>query len=207
MSTVGIVDYGMGNLLSVYNAFQMVGADAVICTRPEELADADRIVLPGVGAFGDCISVLNSRGFSAALDDVVLKRGRPIMGICLGLQAMARRSFEGGEHAGLGWFEADVVRITPSDSTLRVPHVGWNDITCRESCPMFKGLPARPDFYFVHSFYMKCADPNDIQATADYGGPVLASVLKNNIFATQFHPEKSQEYGQRVIENFLNWKP
>ena len=204
---IGIVDYGMGNLLSVYHALEMIGAEPKICQNPGELGEVDRIVLPGVGAFRDCMTNLREKGFVAALEEVVLHQGKPILGICLGMEAMARRSFEFGEYQGLGWFEADVVRLQPEDPSLRVPQVGWNELTYRSDSPLFARLPAKPDFYFVHSYFMKCEDEVDVEATCDYGGVVTAAIRKNNIFATQFHPEKSQDYGLQLLENFIEWNP
>ena len=204
---IGIVDYGMGNLLSVYNALEMLGAEAKICQHPEDLNSVERIILPGVGAFRDCITNLVERFFVEALDEATLNEGKPTMGICLGMQAMAHRSLEGGEYKGLGWFNADVIRLQPSDTSLRIPQVGWNDVSYRQDSVFFAGLPPTPDFYFVHSYYMKCEDESDVDATCEYGGAVTAAVQKNNIFATQFHPEKSQDYGLRILENFLNWNP
>jgi len=202
---IGIVDYGLGNILSVYHAIEMVGADVKVCVSPQDLEDVERIVLPGVGAFRDCMVNLIEKGFVETLEKAVFDQGKPILGICLGMQAMARRSFEGGEHQGLGWIEGDVVGLQPPDPSLRVPHIGWNDIQYRQGSPFFAGLPALPDFYFVHSFYMKCDNQDDVDATCDYGGTVTAAIRKNNIFATQFHPEKSQDYGLRILENFLKW--
>jgi imidazole glycerol-phosphate synthase subunit HisH len=204
---VGIIDYGMGNLLSVYHAVEMAGADVQICREPEELDDAERLILPGVGAFRDCIMNLTQKGFVEALQESVIRKGTPILGICLGMQVMARRSLEGGEFHGLGWYEADVVRLTPDDASLRVPHTGWNDVTYRSGSVLFANLPPMPDFYFVHSYYMACDRPEDIEATCDYGGIFTAAVRKANIFATQFHPEKSQDYGMCVLKNFLKWRP
>jgi glutamine amidotransferase len=204
---VGIVDYGMGNLLSVYHAIEMAGGEARICGIPKELAQMERIILPGVGAFRDCIANLMEKGFVDALREAVFQQGKPILGICLGMQVMARRSFEGGEHLGLGWFDADVVRLKPNDPSLRVPQIGWNDVAYRPGSTMFAGHPESPDFYFVHSYAMVCDHPEDVEATCDYGGLVTAAVGKANIFATQFHPEKSQDYGLRILENFLKWRP
>jgi imidazole glycerol-phosphate synthase subunit HisH len=204
---IAIVDYGMGNLLSVYHAVEYAGQEARICSSPDDLESADRIILPGVGGFRDCILNLQNRGFIEILNKKVLLEHKPILGICLGMQAMARRSFEGGEHRGLGWFEADVIKIHPNDEGLRVPHIGWNDIHYRNDSPLFKGLPLHPDFYFVHSYYMKCDHSEDIEATFDYGGNFTAAARKKNIFATQFHPEKSQDYGLKVLDNFINWIP
>jgi imidazole glycerol-phosphate synthase subunit HisH len=204
---IGVIDYGMGNLLSVCHALEMVGATAKICKSPEDLRDAERIVLPGVGAFRDCIHNLQARGFFEALGEAVFSQGKPILGICLGMQVMARRSFENGEYPGLGWIAADVVRLHPQDDALRVPHIGWNDVAYRPDSPLFKNLPSAPDFYFVHSYSMRCDNPDDLEATCDYGGTVTAAVRKGNIFATQFHPEKSQSYGLTILNNFLRWNP
>lgn len=204
---VGIIDYGMGNLLSVCHAVEKAGGDFRICKTPAEARGSERIILPGVGAFGDCMKNLGERGLVDILHRLVLEEGVPILGICLGMQVMARRSFEGGEHKGLGWFEADVVRLVPTDPSMRVPHIGWNDVTYRKASVLSDGLPASPDFYFVHSYYMSCDMTDDILATCDYGGTVTAAVGRDNIIATQFHPEKSQGYGLRIIENFLSWRP
>ncbi len=204
---IGIVDYGMGNLLSVYHALEMVGAEAKIFKDPDDLKDAERIVLPGVGAFRDCMENLKKTGFVEALNEFVLRHGKPILGICLGMQVMARKSFEGGEHRGFGWFDADVVRLQPNNSALRVPQIGWNEVRYLQESPLFRDLPSSPDFYFVHSYSMKFDDGVNVDAFCDYGGSVTAAVRKKNIFATQFHPEKSQDYGLKIIENFLKWDP
>jgi len=203
---IAIVDYGMGNLLSVFHALEMIGSEPKICTAPEELRAAERIILPGVGAFRDCIRNLRSKGFAEALNREVVDKGKPFLAICLGLQVLGRRSFEGGEYDGLGWFEADVVRLQPADPLLRVPQIGWNDVEHRAGSPLFAGVPAHADFYFVHSYHLRCDDPADVAASCDYGGPVTAAVHKNNIFATQFHPEKSQDFGLRLLDNFVKWK-
>lgn len=200
---IGIVDHGMGNLMSVRNALEYIGAEAKVCCEPGELAGADLLVLPGVGAFGDCMRNLRHRNFVAALDEMVIGSGIPILGICLGMQAMAKRSFEGGEHEGLGWLDADVVRIRPAGREYRVPHIGWNDVTFEGNNPLFADLPADPVFYFVHSYHVQCRNSGDLAATCDYGGTVTAAVRKGNIFGTQFHPEKSQDQGLRILENFV----
>jgi glutamine amidotransferase len=204
---IAIIDYGMGNLLSVFHALEMVGARPQICSRPEELRDAERLILPGVGAFRDCIHNLRARGFAEALREEVGGKGKPILGICLGLQALARRSFEGGEFEGLGWLAGDVVPLRASEAGLRVPHIGWNDVSVRADSPLFIGIPSGAEFYFVHSYQLCCEDPADVEATCDYGGPVIAAVRRGNIAATQFHPEKSQDHGLRLLDNFLRWQP
>lgn len=204
---IGIVDHGTGNLLSVFNAFEMAGADVKLCLCPDELADVERIVLPGVGAFSDCMENLHKKNFVPALEHAVFEKKLPIMGICLGMQVMADRGFEGGEHLGLGWIPGKVVRMTPDNPQLRVPHIGWNDVQYGNNSPLFSGLRKSPDFYFVHSYHYICESKVDVDATCEYGGVVTVALRKNNIFATQFHPEKSQDPGLRVIENFLDWEP
>ncbi|NBP68515.1 MAG: imidazole glycerol phosphate synthase subunit HisH [Cytophagia bacterium] len=204
---VGILDYGMGNLLSVYSAFDYLAADVKICKHPEDLEDVDRIVIPGVGAFKDCIDKINNNGFREVLEIEVLKKGKPTLGICLGMQIMASKGTEGGDYNGLGWFDATVTRLHPTDTDKRVPNIGWNDVAFNSKVPLFKGLPDKVDFYLVHSFYMKTINASDVVATYDYDYPVTAAVLKNNIFATQFHPEKSQDFGLKILENFIAWNP
>lgn len=204
---VGIVDYGMGNLLSVANAISLLGGDPRLCRQPEELADVERIVLPGVGAFRDCIGNLRQSGFAEALEQEVRQKGKPLLGICLGLQVLGRSSAEGGDHRGLGWFAGDVVKLTPSDPTLRVPHVGWNATERLLPHPCFQRLPRATDFYYVHSYAMKCDNPGDVACTFDYGGVFTAAIAKDNILATQFHPEKSQDHGLALLEGFLGWAP
>jgi glutamine amidotransferase len=204
---IGIVDHGMGNLLSVYHAVDMAGGEPRICARPEELSDVERILLPGVGSFAQCVMNLRERGFVEALEENVVRKGKPFFGICLGMQVLARRGFEGGEHAGLGWFEGEVVVLKPSDPTLRVPQIGWNTVHYLKESPLFKGLPAEPDFYFVHSYAMRPQEDSVVDGTCEYGGTITVAVRRDNIFASQFHPEKSQEFGLRVLENFLTWNP
>lgn len=203
---IGIVDYGMGNLRSVSNAFEMIGAIPFICPSPEALLDCDRLVLPGVGAFNDCMKNLKDKNFIDPLNELVLNKGKPVLGICLGMQAMAKKGFEGGETPGLGWFDAEVNRMKPADASLKVPQIGWNNLDFQNDHPLFEGLPSACEVYFVHSFHMNCQEGNNVVATCDYGMRVTAAVCKDNIFATQFHPEKSQDYGLKILENFLKWK-
>jgi glutamine amidotransferase len=204
---VGIVDYGLGNLLSVAHAVEAVGYEPLLCTTGDHIKSCDRIILPGVGAFRDCISNLQSRGLRPSLDEFALTWGRPVLGICLGMQAMARTGWEGGEHAGLGWFDAEVSRLSPQRSSCRVPHIGWNSVDFTSDHAIWRGIPRHADFYFVHSYQMVCRDAANVLATTNHGVPFAAAVTHENIVAVQFHPEKSQEHGLTLIYNFINWRP
>ncbi len=201
---IAVVDTGHGNLLSVCNAIEYLGSTAQVCDGPEALHGAERVILPGVGAFQDAMRSLAGRGFPPVLDQL-RAAGVPILGICLGMQLLARCSYEGGKHPGLGWFDAEVVRLEPGH--LRVPHVGWNPTTVDPESPLFKGLPAAPEFYFVHSYQVHCADRSQVDAICEYGGDVTAAIRLGNVVATQFHPEKSQDLGLAVLDNFLRWNP
>lgn len=207
MSELGIIDYGMGNLCSVYSALETLGANPMICQEAADLSRVKKIILPGVGAIGDCIQNLKSKGFIEVLNHQVIEQGKPILGICLGMQVMAKCSYEGGIHKCLGWFDAEVVRLKPSDLNLRVPHVGWNNINYSSESILFSNLPPSPDLYFVHSYHMRCNDSQDRIASCEYGGNVTVAIQKRNIVAVQFHPEKSQDYGLTILENFLHWQP
>lgn len=204
---IGIVDYGMGNLLSVYSAFDYLGADVTICKHPEDLVGVDKIVIPGVGAFKDCIGKLRSENFQEALNEHVISKAKPTLGICLGMQVMAKISYEGGEFDGLGWFDAEVIKLHPNDPSLRIPNIGWNEIDFKAGVELFKNVPQKSDLYLVHSYYINCKSETDIVATYQYGQTVTAAIMKNNIIATQFHPEKSQDHGLKILDNFINWKP
>jgi glutamine amidotransferase len=204
---IGIVDYGMGNLKSVFSAFEYIGSQVCICSHPEDLTQVDKIVIPGVGAIEQCINKLKVSGFADALNEQVLNQAKPTMGICLGMQVMCRTSFEGGTHECLGWFDADVVKLNPGNPAMKVPNIGWNLTEYDRNNPMFQGLPNSPDFYFVHSYHVKTLNPQDVAASYQYGERVTASIFKDNIFATQFHPEKSQDLGLKILENFVKWKP
>lgn len=204
---IGIVDYGMGNLQSVFSAFDYLGTDVKICRNPEELTSVDRIVIPGVGAFKDCIYRLNESGFSEALNEEVRKKAKPTLGICLGMQVMASWGTEGGHFQGLSWIDGSVDRLKPTDPQKKVPNIGWNNVKYNPEIPLFHGLPKQVDFYLVHSYYFRADDPSVVVATYDYDHVVTAAILKDNIFATQFHPEKSQDYGLKVLDNFISWNP
>jgi glutamine amidotransferase len=201
---VAIVDYGMCNLDSVRRAFEELGAKAFVTDDPAGLERADRIVLPGVGAFPDAMRNLRARGLDDALAKQVLDGGAPFLGVCLGMQLLATVGHEVEETAGLRWFDADVVRFTPSTPDERVPHIGWNevDVTASDS-PLFAGIPPRADFYFVHSFHVVCRRSDDVVATTPYCGGFTSAIARANVFATQFHPEKSQAHGLRLLRNFL----
>jgi glutamine amidotransferase len=216
MTTV-IIDYGSGNLHSAHKAFERAAADngikgrIIVTNRADEVASADRIVLPGVGAFKDCRDGLNAvDGMRDVLQQQVIGLGRPFLGICVGMQLMATRGLEHETTQGLGWVAGDVVRITPSDPALKIPHMGWNTLKLHSSHPVLNGIATGDDglhAYFVHSYHLVPTLPEDLIATTDYGGEVTAVVGYENLIGTQFHPEKSQELGLKLIANFLRWKP
>jgi glutamine amidotransferase len=199
-SSLLIVDYGMANLRSVQKAFEKVGHDAEISGDPERVAQASKVVLPGVGAFRDAIARLREAGLVAPLVEHV-RAGKPFLGICLGLQLLFERSFEDGEHEGLGLLPGNVVRF-PDEAGLKVPHMGWNALRLARPSPLCRDLPPAPAVYFVHSYYPVPRDPSVIAAEADYPTPFAAAVWKDNILATQFHPEKSQRVGLAMLRNF-----
>ncbi len=212
---VCIVDYGSGNLRSAAKAFERVIAEAgisaevVVTADAERVAKADRIVLPGVGAFADCKAGLDAvSGMTEAVATAVRDKGRPFLGICVGMQLMATQGLEHGETDGFAWIDSEVQSITPSDKTLKIPHMGWNQLTFPEiRHPVFAHLNAGDHAYFVHSYAMVCEHPDDILAGTDYGGPLTAAVGRDNLVGTQFHPEKSQATGLTLITNFLSWNP
>lgn len=201
--TIAIIDYGMGNVRSLTNALDYIGADAVLSADPGELAEADRLLLPGVGAFGDAMAAINASGLRPVLDRLALEEKKPVLGVCLGMQLFARVSLEHGRHEGLGWIDAEVVPIVAAPPA-KVPHVGWNAVSFATDEWLFGGLPSgESDYYFVHSFHMVCADPSDVAGTTDHGGPITAAVRRGNLVATQFHPEKSQDNGLQLLTNWL----
>ena len=212
-----IIDYGSGNLHSAAKAFERAVQDHGLAMKVEVTADAesvrsaDRVVLPGVGAFADCRAGLDAvAGMVDALHEVVIKKGRPFLGICVGTQLMAERGMEKTVTPGFGWIGGDVVRIEPSDPELKIPQIGWNTLEVRREHPLLAGIPTGPEgwhAYFVHSYHIAATRPEELIATTDYGGPVTAIVGRDNMVGTQFHPEKSQKLGLALIANFLEWKP
>jgi len=215
--SVVIVDYGSGNLHSAAKAFERAARDAglaqtIVVTRdPAAVASADRVVLPGVGAFADCRRGLDAvDGMVAALEEAVQRRGRPFFGICVGMQLLAERGREYEVTEGLGWIAGEVDRIAPADPSLKIPHMGWNTIDVARPHPLVDGLTLGAEglhAYFVHSYELKPSRRDDLVAATDYGGPVTAIVARDNIVGTQFHPEKSQKLGLALIANFLKWMP
>jgi len=202
---IAIVDYGMGNLRSVQKALERVGASAAIVSAPSDVQRADKIIVPGVGAFGDAIANLRQRGLVEPLVKAA-RSDRPFLGICLGLQLLFDVSYEEGEHQGLGIIPGRVLRFDfsgrPEAAGLKVPHMGWNQVAWTGSCPLLEGLTSPQYFYFVHSYYVSPVDRSVACGLCDYGGPFAAMICRGNLYATQFHPEKSQKVGLRILENF-----
>lgn len=201
MADVTIVDYGMANLRSVQKAFERVGATAEITADPARIRDCPKLILPGVGAFQDAISWLHKSGLAEPIVRHI-ENGRPFLGICLGMQLLFSRSHEDGVFSGLNIFAGDVVRFSPTPG-LKVPHMGWNQLHYTTSCPLFAGLAEDSSVYFVHSYYPVPTDASLTSAQADYPDPFTAAIWKDNVFATQFHPEKSQQVGLTMLKNFV----
>ncbi len=214
---VAIIDYGSGNLRSATKAFERaareagLNAEIELTDKADRVATADRIVLPGVGAYADCRKGLDSvPGMHDAITEVVETKGRPFFGICVGMQLMSSRGLEKTVTDGFGWIEGDVVEMTPSDPSLKIPQIGWNTLTLNRPHPLFDGIPTGPNglhAYFVHSYHLAARKPADVIATTDYGGAMTAFVGRDNILGAQFHPEKSQALGLKLIANFLTWTP
>ena len=203
MALAVIVDYELGNLRSVAGAVEKVGHNALVSSQVEDLQNADKLILPGVGAFGDGMANLHRLGLVEPLSRLVLEQGKPILGICLGSQLLARESSEFGHHEGLGWVDATVVKIDTGDEALRIPHVGWNELIQVKKSSLLEGISEDALFYYVHSFQVKCEDARLVTGECEYGTRLTAVFEKDNIFATQFHPEKSQLDGLRLLKNFL----
>lgn len=204
MSITAIIDYGAGNLHSVKNALDFLGAKSIISSDEKIISRADRVVLPGVGSFGDAMSALRKSGLDRAVYDAI-EKDKPLLGICLGLQMMFEESEESPGVSGLGVFKGKVVRI-PKKEGLKIPHMGWNDIAVMKESKILKGLGENPYVYFVHSYYLKADNEGDVSAYTEYGERLGIAVEKNNVFATQFHPEKSGETGMRILKNFIELK-
>ncbi len=213
--SVVIIDYGSGNLRSAAKAFEhavaAAGLDLTVdvTARADDVDRASHVVLPGVGAFADCKQGLEALpGMVDALERAVVQQARPFLGICVGMQLLATTGREHGEHAGLGWIPGEVVALEPADPSLKIPHMGWNELSVKgPGHPVFEGIAAGSHAYFVHSYGFACADPAHVLATVEYGGAVTAVVGRDNMVGTQFHPEKSQATGLRLITNFLTWRP
>ncbi|WP_242219147.1 imidazole glycerol phosphate synthase subunit HisH [Shinella zoogloeoides] len=211
---VAIIDYGSGNLRSATKAFERAAREAGIAAeidltdKADRVASADRIVLPGVGAYADCRRGLDAvPGMVDALRDAVETKARPFLGICVGMQLMSSRGLEKTVTEGLGWIKGDVVKMTPDDPALKIPQIGWNTLDRKRPHPLFDGIPETLHAYFVHSYHLAADNPEDVVATVDYGGPMTAFVANGNKAGAQFHPEKSQTLGLALITNFLRWKP
>lgn len=214
---VAIIDYGSGNLRSATKSFEraarerQIKANIILTDDADVVAKADRIVLPGVGAYADCASGLDRvPGMHDAIEEVVHKRGRPFFGICVGMQLMSSRGLEKTVTRGFDWIKGDVVQMTPDDPNLRIPQIGWNTIDLKRDHALFGNIHTGPNglhAYFVHSYHLAAQNDDDVLATANYGGPITAAVVRDNMFGTQFHPEKSQLLGLALISNFLKWKP
>ena len=213
MSLTVLIDYDSGNLHSAAKAFERMAAETGsgevrVTSRPEDVARADRIVLPGDGAFPACRAALDGfTGLFEAIDEAVTRRARPFLGICVGMQMLATRGLEYRETPGFGWIAGDVVRIEPSDAGMKVPHMGWNDLIIERPHPVLNGIETGQHAYFVHSYHFRVADPAERLAHCDYGGDITAIVGRDTIVGVQFHPEKSQSAGLRLIANFLTWAP
>lgn len=201
MQRVCILDYGSGNVKSVYNLFAAVGANVVISNAPEEIEAATHIVLPGVGAFGAAMRRIRDTLPLDVLERVVRQQGKPFLGICVGMQVLADTGHEFGETPGLGWIGGSVRLLEPGDFPL--PHIGWNNIDMKQASPLLDGLEHAPDFYYVHSYAFDATDPADVLATTDYGRQFTGAIARGNIYGVQFHPEKSQRAGMRLVKNFL----
>lgn len=215
--TVAIIDYGSGNLRSAVKAFERAASESgldrsiLLTSDADAVRQADRIVLPGVGAYADCRAGLDAvPGMVEALEEAVRERAKPFLGICVGMQLMSERGLEKTTTSGLGWIKGDVRELAPADPTLKIPQIGWNTLHVKHSHPLFAGIPTGEDglhAYFVHSYHLDAEEAGDVLAATDYGGPVTAAVARDNMAGTQFHPEKSQTLGLALLGNFLRWRP
>ncbi|MBI1683431.1 imidazole glycerol phosphate synthase subunit HisH [Caulobacter hibisci] len=213
MQTLALIDYGSGNLRSAEKALNEaarrrgVAASIVVTADPDIVAKADRVFLPGVGAFASCRAGLDASGVYEAMNEAVHQRGAPFMGICVGHQLLATEGLEFGVTPGLDWISGQVTRLEPTDPSLTIPHMGWNAIAFRRAHPLFVGIEDGAHMYYANSFALSAADPADVVATSDHGGAFVAAVAKGNVAGVQFHPEKSQAAGLALLANFLEWRP
>jgi glutamine amidotransferase len=198
-----VIDYGMGNLGSVKRSFEECGAEVIISDQPRDLDAASKIVLPGVGAFADAMERLHAGGWTDAIHGAVINDHVPMLGICLGMQVLAEKGYEGGEVSGLGLIAGEVRRLQPESADVRVPHVGWNEVHQVKANPLLHDIPGGADFYFVHSYHFVAAEAANIVATTPYCGNIVSVVTAGNIFGVQFHPEKSSRVGFQLLKNFL----
>lgn len=205
MTTIGVVDLGSGNTFSIVSALEYLGADAIVCRSGREIEDVDRVVLPGVGSFAHGASVLRRQGFELSLNHL-RRSGVPILGVCLGMQLMASSSPEGGLTQGLDWFAAPVLPLNHTTHGVRLPHMGWNSLEIVGAHELLEGVANGDDVYFVHSYCVDEVGSNTLAVT-NHGGIIAAAIAQGNVFATQFHPEKSQSVGMRILENFMQWQP
>ncbi len=204
---IGLINYGSGNFASVWNALAHLRLDVVEVARAEDMDSCSRFILPGVGSFPDCMEGLQSCGLVAALRSHVVEQKKPYLGICLGMQILAELGFEFRACRGLGWIAGEVRRISTGSESLPIPHIGWNELSASSSCPLFKGMGEKPTFYFVHSYHVLPVDQTDLLASVDYGDQVTACIGRGHIYGVQFHPEKSQQDGLRLLQNFAEIEP
>lgn len=205
---IAVINYGMGNVKSIINAVNYLGKKAILTADKKKIDNASHIILPGVGAFGNAMDKLSRKGLVGILKRQVFDKKKPFLGICLGLQLLADRSYEHGFHKGLGWISGEVKKFSLNEKKFKIPHIGWNEIRIVRRHPLFSGLRDNElTFYFVHSYHIVCKNPQDIAATCSYGENFPAVIAKENLVATQFHPEKSQDNGIQLLQNFLSWDP
>jgi len=208
MTKVAIIDYGKGNVRSVRNAIHYCGADALVTCDESDIDDASHIILPGVGAFGDAMDALNDRGLPEVLYRQAFEKGKAFLGVCVGMQVLAKTGYEHGEHQGLGWFDADVVRMESGPDCLKIPHMGWSTVDKKAEHPVFRGFADEQlTFYFVHSYHLVPRESDVVLGSCNYSSPFVAALARDNIVTTQFHPEKSQDSGIELLENFIGWTP
>jgi glutamine amidotransferase len=202
---IAVVDYGAGNVKSVVNALELIKQKPIVTRDPDELTRASAIILPGVGAFGDCMNKIRKYNLVEPLEEIILKEKKPFLGICIGMQILAEKGLEKGEHEGLAWVRGTVKKMVPNEKKYRIPHMGWNDITYNKKCLLFNEITQAPAFYFVHSYHLEVDGPDAdaVVATCWHGMHVTVAVQKDNIFGVQFHPEKSQEEGIKLLKNFI----